>query len=146
TKSSALRTLQDNHWIHLACHGTQNFAEPFKSAFPMRDQPLELLDISHMDLSRHEFAFLSACQTAVGDLKPPDEAIYLAAGLQFSGVTPVIGTFWNVNDSTVHHLVEEFHKNFCGDDNMNSKRWHKAVQSLKDVPLDQRIMFMHIGL
>ncbi|KAG1735670.1 uncharacterized protein EDB91DRAFT_1250301 [Suillus paluster] len=33
-----------------AHHGKQNFVEPFKSAFLMRDEPLELLDISHMDL------------------------------------------------------------------------------------------------
>ncbi|KAG1748294.1 CHAT domain-containing protein [Suillus paluster] len=114
TKSTALRTLRDNHWIHFACHGTQNFVEPFKSAFLMRDEPLQLLDISHTDLSRHEFAFLSACETAVGDFKTPDEAIHLAAGLQFSGVKSVIGTFWNVNDSTVQRLVEEFYKDFAG--------------------------------
>ncbi|KAG1719730.1 CHAT domain-containing protein [Suillus paluster] len=153
TKSMALRTLRDNHWIHLSCHGTQNFQEPFKSAFLMRDEPLQLLDIRHTDLSQHEFAFLSACETAVGAVQTPDEAIHLAAGLQFSGVKSVIGTFWNVDDSTVQRLVEAFYKNFCGDGKMNSKRaaraLHKAVQSLasdKDVPLDQRIVFMHIGL
>ncbi|KAG1731804.1 CHAT domain-containing protein [Suillus paluster] len=150
TKSAALRILRDNHWVHFSCHGTQDFVEPFKSAFLMRDEPLRLLDISHTDLSRHEFAFLSACQTAVGDFETPDEAIHLAAGLQFSGVKSVIGTFWNVNDSTVQRLVEAFYKEFCGDGKMNSKRaaraLHKAVQSLKDLPLDQRIVFMHIGV
>ncbi|KAG1732871.1 CHAT domain-containing protein, partial [Suillus paluster] len=65
TKSTALCTLQDNHWVHFACHGSQNLVEPFKSAFLMRDEELQLQDISHTDLSRHEFAFLSACQTAV---------------------------------------------------------------------------------
>ncbi|KAG1722691.1 CHAT domain-containing protein [Suillus paluster] len=154
TKLTALRTLRDNHWIHFACHGTQNFAEPFKSAFLMGDQPLQLLDISHMGLSQHEFAFLSACETAVGDAETPDEVIHLAAGLQFSGVKSVIGTFWNVNDSTVQRLVAEFYKNFCGDGKMNSKRaaraLHKAVRTLassdENIPLDQRIVFMHIGL
>ncbi|KAG0702340.1 TPR-like protein [Suillus ampliporus] len=153
TKSTALRTLRDNHWIHFACHGTQNFVEPFKSAFLMRDQPLQLLDISHTDLSRHEFAFLSACETAVGHFTTPDEVIHLAAGLQFSGVKSVVGTFWNVNDVTVQRLVEAFYKNFCGDGKMNSKRaaraLHRAVQMLagdKDMPLDQRIVFMHIGV
>ncbi|KAG1796074.1 uncharacterized protein HD556DRAFT_1234876 [Suillus plorans] len=40
TKSRALHALQDNTWLHLACHGTQRFDEPFNSAFLMRDQPL----------------------------------------------------------------------------------------------------------
>jgi CHAT domain-containing protein len=152
TKSRALRALRDNTWLHFSCHGTQNFDDPFKSAFLMRDQPLSLLDITQMDLSRHEFAFLSACETAVGDLATPDEVIHLAAGLQFAGVKSVVGTLWKVNDSTVQRLVEEFYKNFCKDGKMNSKRaaraLHQAVHSLasdKDIPLDQRIVFMHIG-
>jgi len=153
TKSVALRTLQDHHWLHLACHGIQKFEEPFNSAFLMRDEPLTLLDITQTDLSRHEFAFLSACETAVGTMQTPDEVIHLAAGLQFAGVKSVIGTLWNVEDSTVRHLVEAFYKNFCGDGKMNSKRaarsLHKAVQSLannRDIPLDQRIVFIHIGI
>ncbi|KAG2138081.1 CHAT domain-containing protein [Suillus bovinus] len=64
TKSRVLRALRDNTWFHLACHGTQRFDEPFESAFLMRDQRLSLLDITQMDLSRHQFAFLSACETA----------------------------------------------------------------------------------
>jgi len=120
----------------------------------MRDQPLTLLDIAQSDLSRHEFAFLSAChETAVGDLRTPDEVIHLAAGLQFAGVKSVIGTLWSVNGATVQHLVEEFYKEFCGNDKMNSKRaaraLHKAVRWLasdKNISLDQRIVFVHIGL
>ncbi|KAG1830006.1 CHAT domain-containing protein [Suillus variegatus] len=153
TKSTALSALHDNTWFHLACHGKQRMDEPFKSAFLMRDQPLSLLDIAQMDLSRHQFAFLSACETAVGTLHTPDEVIHLAAGLQFAGVKSVVGTLWKVDDSTVHRLVEAFYTNLCGDGTMNSKRaaraLHRAVQSLasdKDMPLAQRIVFVHIGI
>ncbi|KAJ8587014.1 hypothetical protein M405DRAFT_742629 [Rhizopogon salebrosus TDB-379] len=153
TKYRALCTLRDNHWLHFACHGVQNLVEPFKSAFLMRDEPLTLLDITQMNLSRHEFAFLSACETAVGDFETPDEVIHLAAALQFAGVKSVIGTFWKVEDSTVRRLVEVFYKNLCRDGKMNPKRaaraLHMAVQSLandKDIPLDQRIVFMHVGI
>ncbi|KAG1791602.1 CHAT domain-containing protein [Suillus plorans] len=153
TKSTALRALQDNTWFHLACHGKQRLDEPFQSAFLMRDQPLSLLDIAQMDLSRHQFAFLSACETAVGDSSTPDEVIHLAAGLQFAGVKSVVGTLWKVDDPTVQRLVEAFYKNLCGDGTMNSKRaaraLHQAVQLLasdRDIPLAQRIVFVHIGI
>ncbi|KAG1736984.1 CHAT domain-containing protein [Suillus lakei] len=153
TKSRALRALRDNTWLHFACHGTQNYKEPFKSAFLMRDQPLSLLDITQMVLSRHEFVFLSACETAVGDPSTPDEVIHLAAGLQFAGVQSVVGTLWEVNDSTVECLVKAFYRNLCGDGKMSSKRaaraLHRAVQSLasdKGIPLEQRIVFIHIGI
>jgi len=106
-----------------------------------------------VDLSRHQFAFLSACETAVGAFSTPDEAIHLAAGLQFAGVGSVVGTMWKVNDSTVQRLVEAFYKNLCGDGTMNSKRaaWalHRAVHSLahdNEMSLDQRIVFMHVGV
>ncbi|KAG1852962.1 CHAT domain-containing protein [Suillus tomentosus] len=114
TKATALNALRDNTWLHLACHGTQRFDEPFESAFLMRDQPLSLLDITQMDLSRHQFAFLSACETAV--------VIHLAAGLQFAGVKSIVGTLWKVDDSTVQRLVKAFYENLCGDGTMNSKR------------------------
>ena len=154
TKSVALRTLRDNHWLRFDCHGTQNLGEPFlNSAFLMHDQPLTLLDIAQSDLSRHEFAILSACETAVGDLRTPDEVTHLAAGLQFAGVKSVIGTFWNVDDATVERLVEEFYKEFCGNGKTNSKRaaraLRRAVRSLasdENITLDRRIVFMHIGL
>ncbi|KAG1727707.1 CHAT domain-containing protein [Suillus lakei] len=153
TKSRALHALRDNTWLHFACHGTQNHQEPFKSAFLMRDQPLSLFDITQTDLSRHEFVFLSACDTAVGDRSTPDEVIHLAAGLQFAGVQSVVGTLWKVNDSTVERLVKAFYRNMCGDGRMNSKRaaraLHRAVQSLASdtgIPLEQRILFIHIGI
>ncbi|KAG1720633.1 CHAT domain-containing protein [Suillus lakei] len=119
----------------------------------MRDQPLSLLDIAQTDLSRHQSAFLSACETAAGDQETPGEVIHLAAGLQFAGVKSIIGTFWSADDATVRRLVEAFYKNLCGDGKMDSRRaaraLHKAVQSLacdKDMPLSQRIVFMHIGV
>jgi CHAT domain-containing protein len=153
TKSRALHALRDNTWLHFSCHGTQKYNDPFNSAFLMRDQPLSLLDITQTDLSRHEFTFLSACETATGDHDTPDEVIHLAAGLQFAGVKSVVGTLWKVNDSTVQRLVKAFYKNLCGDGKMNSKRaaraLHQAVHSLardKDMPLDQRIVFIHIGV
>jgi CHAT domain-containing protein len=90
-KSRALCAMQDHTWLHFACHGTQNHWEPFMSAFLMCDQALSLLDITQTDLSRHEFALLSARDTAVGDSSTPDEVIHLAAGLQFAGIKSVVG-------------------------------------------------------
>ncbi|KAG1871573.1 CHAT domain-containing protein, partial [Suillus subluteus] len=153
TQSRALRSLQENTWLHFACHRTHKLDEPFELAFLTCDDPLSFLNITQMNLSRHQFAFLSACETTVGASSTPDEVIHLAAGLQFAGVKSVVGTLWKVNDSTAQRLVEAFYKNLCGDGTMNSKRaaraLHRAVQSLacdKDMTLDQRIVFMHIGI
>ncbi|KAG1791595.1 uncharacterized protein HD556DRAFT_1520162 [Suillus plorans] len=127
--------------------------ELVRTLLPPPPTPLSLLDIAQMDLSRHQFAFLSACETAVGVPATPDEVIHLAAGLQFAGVKSVVGTLWKVDDPTVQRLVKAFYTNLCGDGTMNSKRaaraLHRAVQLLasdRDIPLAQRIVFVHIGI
>ncbi|KAF8840585.1 hypothetical protein BDN67DRAFT_1011322 [Paxillus ammoniavirescens] len=141
TTDTALDALQKNQWIHFSCHGSQDFSEPFKSSLEMLDGPLSLLDIINSELANHEFVYLSACQTAVGDIKTPDEMIHLAAGLQFGGVKSVIGTQWSVHDGVAYLLASEFYKEFCADGVMDCTRaaraLHQALQSLKrhKVPL-----------
>ncbi|KAG1805701.1 CHAT domain-containing protein, partial [Suillus subaureus] len=103
-------TLQRNTWVHLACHGKQDHEQPYNACFTMRDKPLTLLDIMENNSPQAEFVFFSACHTAVGDEETPDEAIHLAAGLQFSGFKSVIGTPWAVNDALVKYVVEAFYE------------------------------------
>ncbi|KIJ11634.1 hypothetical protein PAXINDRAFT_61740, partial [Paxillus involutus ATCC 200175] len=152
TRDVALDTLQNHEWIHFSYHGKQDFEEPFKSSLEMLDGPLSLLDIIKTDLSKHEFVYLSACQTAVGDIKTPDEMIHLAAGLQFGGVKSVIGTQWSVHDGIAFLVTSEFYKEFCADGVMDCTRatraLHQALQSLRKqkIPLRERIMFIHIGI
>ncbi|KAG1717531.1 CHAT domain-containing protein, partial [Suillus lakei] len=115
TQAGALNALRHNTWAHLACHGTQDREQPYNSRFAMRDKPLTLLDIMENDIPNAEFAFLSACHTAVGDEETPDEVIHLAAGLQFSGFKSVIGTLWEVDDAVAKHVVEAFYQNMFKD-------------------------------
>ncbi|KIJ62894.1 hypothetical protein HYDPIDRAFT_30035, partial [Hydnomerulius pinastri MD-312] len=132
----ALHALQDHQWFHLSCHGKQVLEEPFNSHFAMQDGPLSLLDIIDADISGHEFAFLSACETAMGDLSAPDEVIHLAAGLQFMGVKSVIGTLWSVGDKVARELVSAFYKELCKDGTMDctmaARALHKAVATLAE--------------
>ncbi|KAG2077902.1 hypothetical protein BDR04DRAFT_966193, partial [Suillus decipiens] len=72
-------------------YGKQDHKQPFNSRFALRDKPLTLLDIMENYTPHAEFAFLSACHTAVGD-KIPDEIIHLAARLHFSGFKSFIST------------------------------------------------------
>ncbi|KAG1869921.1 CHAT domain-containing protein [Suillus subluteus] len=155
TRAGALDALQRNTWMHLACHGKQDREQPYYSCFAMRDKPLTLLDIMEKDIPNAEFAFLSACHTAVGDEKTPDEVIHLAAGLQFSGFKSVIGTLWVVDDAVAKHVVEAFYKNMVkgleDGDMMDCTKaaWalNRATNAVKTkVPLEQRMVFIHIGV
>ncbi|KAG1862742.1 CHAT domain-containing protein [Suillus subalutaceus] len=155
TRAGALDALQCNTWVHLACHGKQDREQPYYSRFAMKDKPLTLLDIMEKDIPHAEFAFLSACHTAVGDVKTPDEVIHLAAGLQFSGFKSVIGTLWVVDDAVAKHVVEAFYKNMVKDledgEMMDCTKaaWalNRATNAVKTkVPLEQRMVFIHIGV
>ncbi|KAG1837231.1 CHAT domain-containing protein [Suillus subalutaceus] len=155
TRAGALHALQHSTWVHLACHGKQDREQPYHSCFAMRDKPRTLLDIMEKDIPHAEFAFLSACHTAVGDEKTPDEVIHLAAGLQFSGFKSVIGTLWVVNDAVAKHVVEAFYKNMVkgleDGDMMDCTKaaWalNRATNAVKTkVPLEQRMVFIHIGV
>ncbi|KAG1852507.1 CHAT domain-containing protein [Suillus subluteus] len=157
TRAGALQALEENTWVHLACHGKQDPTQPYNSHFVMKDEHLTLLDIMDRDIPYAEFAFLSACHTAVGDEETPDEVIHLAAGLQFSGFKSVIGTLWEVNDAVAKHVVEAFYKYMFMDLKdgagivMDCTRaaWalNRATHAVKTkVPLEQRMVFIHIGV
>ncbi|OJA08219.1 hypothetical protein AZE42_13630 [Rhizopogon vesiculosus] len=65
----------------------------------MSDGPVTITDIIGLQrprLQNPEFAFLSACHTTVGHASSPDEAIHLAAAMQFSGFRSVIGSMWEI--------------------------------------------------
>ncbi|KIK33775.1 hypothetical protein CY34DRAFT_813374 [Suillus luteus UH-Slu-Lm8-n1] len=154
TRAGALKALEENTWVHLACHGKQDPAQPYHSHFVMRDEHVTLLDIMERDIPRAEFAFLSACHTAVGDKETPDEVIHLAAGLQFAGFKSVVGTLWEVDDSVAKHVVEAFYKYIFHPKEEGIMDCTKAAWALNcathavktKVPLEQRMVFVHIGV
>ncbi|KAG1816875.1 CHAT domain-containing protein [Suillus subaureus] len=154
TRVGALEALQENTWVHLACHGKQDPTQPYDSHFVMRDEHLTLLDIMDKDIPHAEFAFLSACHTAVGDEETPDEVIHLAAGLQFSGFKSVVGTLWEVDDAVAKHVVEAFYKYMFNEKDSGVMDCTKAAWALNcathavktKVPLEQRMVFVHIGV
>ncbi|KAG1788957.1 CHAT domain-containing protein [Suillus plorans] len=155
TRAGALEALQENTWVHLACHGKQDPKQPYNSHFVMKDEDLTLLDIMERDVPHAEFAFLSACHTAVGDEETPDEVIHLAAGLQFSGFKSVIGTLWQVDDSVAKHVVKAFYEKMFPDlkdggvMDCTKAAWalNRATHAVKTtVPLEQRMVFVHIGV
>ncbi|KAG1753280.1 CHAT domain-containing protein [Suillus lakei] len=118
----------------------------------MRDGPLMIKDIIRSHWQNPGFAFSSACHTTVGDERSPDEAIHLAAAMQFSGFCSVIGSIWSVNDEVTRQVASAFYGNLVnGSGRLDSTRaavaLHKAMKSLrKKIPLEQQIVFVHMGV
>jgi CHAT domain-containing protein len=80
--------------LHLACHGEQNIQNPLASGFCLRDEKLTVAELMGLDLKGAFFAFLSACETAMGDTTQPDQTVHLGAAMLFVGFRSVVGTMW----------------------------------------------------
>ena len=82
---------------HFACHGEQNIQHPLESALLLQDGLLKVSHIMQKPMPNTSLAFLSACETAMGDENLPDEVIHLGVTLLFAGFGGVIATMWYVD-------------------------------------------------
>jgi CHAT domain-containing protein len=97
TGTSAM--MQTANIVHLACHGIQDSGDATQSGFCLGDGRLTISKLMDLKLDNAFLAFLSACETAKGDVKQPDQAMHLAAAMLFSGFKSVVATMWYVHTS-----------------------------------------------
>ena len=101
TPSVVLERLRDHRFVHIVCHGLLEPGKPFDLSFKLHQgRRLSLLDIVQSQLPNAEFASLAACHTAeLTDESPADEALHLAAAMQYCGFRSVVGTMWAMADT-----------------------------------------------
>jgi tetratricopeptide (TPR) repeat protein len=109
TRSAILSGLSTHAWVHASCHGDQNLADPTRGGLLPYDWDsagyVSVLDITASEHPGGEFVFLSACKTATGGVANLDEAINLAAALQYAGWRHVIATLWSVWDTVASEIT-----------------------------------------
>ena len=138
-----------NQWVHFACHGIPNREKPFESAFALHDGRFTIQRITQCEPQDPQFAYLSACHTTVGDKESPDEVIHLASATQFAGFRSVIGTMWAVDDGHTNQITSTFYRHMV--DESGRLDYTRAAYALNrtmrsvNVPLDQQILYIHIG-
>lgn len=153
TVELVLKEIKNSHWIHLACHGQQRLDDPMKSGFLLHGEKiLTLSEIIRLDLPKADFAFLSACQTAMGDEKVAEESVHLAAGMLFSGCRGVIATMWSIQDDDAPKVAESVYGHILKDGRPNRKgaalALHNAVERLRKENgrgFLSWVPFIHIG-
>jgi CHAT domain-containing protein len=107
----------------------------------------------HIPLLLAELAFLSACQTATGAKRLPEEAVHLTAGMLLAGYCGVIATMWSIKDNDAPFVADEVYAYLFKDQRLEPKRaahaLHHAVQKLrkdKGVPFLSWVPFIHVGI
>jgi CHAT domain-containing protein len=146
--------------LHLACHGIQDYLKPTDSAFMLHDGPLLLSTLMTKTTDGGDLAFLSACQTATGNEKLPDEAVHLAASMLSVGFKAVIGTMWSISDDDGPLVADEVYARLTkrGDEDEKSENvedldvahaLHGATGCLRDRVGEEDFLrwipFVHFG-
>jgi CHAT domain-containing protein len=85
---------KSSNFVHIACHGKQNGADALSSGFCLSDKNLSISQLMNLNLKDSFFAFLSACETAKGDKKQPNQIVHLAAAMLFVRFRSVVATMW----------------------------------------------------
>ncbi|KAH9931562.1 CHAT domain-containing protein [Fomitopsis serialis] len=140
-------------WVHFACHGVQDIEEPTNSHFVLHDGSLTMLKLIAASCENADFAFLSACQTAMGTEMLPDEAAHLAAGMLAAGFKSVVGTMWSIQDSVGPIVAEQVYKTLLSgtaepDSSQAAVALHYAVQVLRAQDHSKSfcwVPFVHFG-
>ncbi|MGC0332515.1 hypothetical protein RKD23_005505 [Streptomyces sp. SAI-170] len=135
-KADRVRDALARHpWVHFACHGVQDPARPSNGRLLLPGGALTVLDVARLDLPGAEFAYLSACETAVGGTTLPDEALHLAGSLQLAGFSQVIGTLWRADDESSAEIAQGVYRTL-GEPREGrppaARALHQAVRALRE--------------
>jgi CHAT domain-containing protein len=154
TTASVLTAMKQHSSVHLACHAIQDITDPTASGFQLYDGILNLGDITKESSTRKGLAFLSACQTATGDPKLPNEAVHLAAGMLVAGYSSVIATMWSIKDQDAPLVAEKVYGQLLKSGKLDTtgaaKALHDAVGMLRATIGDQAfsrwVPYIHLGI
>jgi CHAT domain-containing protein len=161
TVDGVMRGLQRHPFLHIACHGYLETGKPFDAWFKLQGEGrLTLLDIVRSHLPSAEFAFLSACHSAeLTEQSIADEALHLAAAMQYSGFRSVVGTMWAVVDDDGPELAKHFYKTISSNQGKNVPAYRRSARALRNavqklrqkgkqkraVSLERWVNFVHYG-
>lgn len=110
TAANATSALSQGSVLHLACHATSHFSEPFSSYLSLGGEDrLYLWQLANIDLSRTDLVILSSCESAVVTRQAIDQTVSLAAVLLGAGARAVIATTWSIGDVSTAILMLRFY-------------------------------------
>ncbi|MGW0769255.1 CHAT domain-containing protein [Streptomyces sp. NPDC002676] len=98
TTHAVVSAVRQHPWLHMGCHGAWDPWQPARSGLRLWDGMLTIAHLAALNHPHGQFAFIAACQSAVGSIGVPDEMISFATALSHGGFRHVVGTLWTVGD------------------------------------------------
>ncbi|EAU81916.2 hypothetical protein CC1G_06127 [Coprinopsis cinerea okayama7 len=156
TPDAILNHINTASIVHFGCHGTQDSSNPLDSSLILSGGRLTMGSlIRGCRTSNASLAYLSACETAMGDEERPDESLSLAAAMQFAGFRSVVATMWSIHDEDAPIVADTFYRYLFRRGRENppditdaAYGLHLAVKKLRDLgrPFHQWVPFVHHGI
>ena len=118
TKNNFLSHVNKYPYVHISSHGLANDEDPDYSfvAFTQKKEKVdtdELLYVKEIYAQpiQSEMLVLSACETAVGEIKKGEGIMSLSRAFSYAGVKSLITSLWSVNDQKTADLMTHFYQN-----------------------------------
>ncbi|NUN07900.1 MAG: CHAT domain-containing protein [Ignavibacteriaceae bacterium] len=113
-ETSVKKEISKGEIVHIACHGLFNYDYPLLSCLALAgnnqdDGRLELHEIYNLNMNRTSLVVLSACETALSQIKDNDDMIGLVRGFLYTGASSVIASLWKVDDAGTYELMVKFY-------------------------------------
>lgn len=93
--------------IHVGTHGTSN-SRPLQNAMEFGSRRLRAYDVLSWRLSRSPLVVLAGCRT--DDETEGNTMLSLASAFVAAGASAVVGSLWDVEDSSTAQLMTDFHR------------------------------------
>ena len=149
--SRVSEALGEHEWVHFACCALPDEDQPLRTGFAFQDGHLTIQHLIQCELDSPEFAYLSAGHTAIGDKRIPNEIMHLASAMMFAGFRSAIGTMGAVDDGVADRIASTFYDHIVDkkgrlDHTRAAFALQETMNKLVDLPLDQRILYVHLGV
>lgn len=103
-------------WLHFACHGFFDTAQPLNSYLQTgAGERLAAQEIMEAWRLEARLVVLSACETAVSQMLRGDEPMGLIRAFLFAGAEAVLATQWPVDDFATALLMGRFYRTLAAD-------------------------------
>ena len=140
TREALLGVIPENGVAHFACHGQANWDDAAASQLILYDHqltPLTVADIGRLRFSG-SLAYLSACSTSVTSFQMANEAVHITGAFHLAGYQHVVGTLWQVNDTTAETVAVSFYQILTEDGSVppdtrqTAIALHRVIRNVRD--------------
>ena len=117
TEDKVKRQAGDYRIVHLATHFVADDNQPLYSKVALarsktasEDGYLQTYEVFNLHLNA-DLVVLSACKTALGNLRRGEGVVGISRAFQYAGVPSLLVSLWNVDDRSTSNIMIKFYEN-----------------------------------